>query len=392
MKTLMRTWAEVSLDHLEHNYRELRRHIPDGCRFLGVMKADAYGHGAVPLSHALSDLGAEYLAVSNLEEAVQIRRGGIRTPILILGYTPPEYADNMVFMDITQEVHSLEYARALDRQLSGTNYILNVHLKLDTGMTRIGFFAYDNPDTADELTEVTKLGHLHTEGIFMHFCVADSRRPEDEAFTRLQYGRFTAMLDELSARGIRPEIRHCCSSGATILYPELAMDMVRPGIATYGLNPSSDTAGILDLKPVMSVYTTIAQLRTVPADTSISYGRIYTTPSPRRVAVLPIGYADGLSRALSGKATFHLRGQDAPILGRICMDMCMVDVTDIPDAAVGDRLTLFGWDEDGSLLPCERLSDALGTISYEILCGINKRIPRIYLDGDRQSEILQYIV
>lgn len=392
MKTLMRTWAEVSLDNLEHNYREIRRHVTESCKFLGVMKADAYGHGAVPLSHALADLGAEYLAVSNLEEAVQIRRGGIRTPILILGYTPPEYADNMVFMDITQEVHSLEYARALDNQLSGTNYILNVHLKLDTGMTRIGFFAYDNDATLGELQEVCKLGHLHAEGVFMHFSVADSKKPEDAAYTKLQYARFTAMLDALAACGIRPEIRHCCSSGATILYPEYAMDMVRPGIATYGLNPSPDTEGVLELKPVMSVYTSIAQLRTVPADTSISYGRTYTTPSERRVAVLPIGYADGLSRALSGRATFRLHGKQAPILGRICMDMCMVDVTDIPDAAVGDRLTLFGWDEDGTLLPCERLSDPLGTISYEILCGISKRIPRIYLDGDRQSEILQYIV
>jgi len=392
MKTLKRTWAEVSLDNLEHNYRELRRHIPEHCRFLGVMKADAYGHGAVPLSHALTDLGAEYLAVSNLEEAVQIRRGSIRTPILILGYTPPDYADNMVFLDITQEVHSLEYARELDASLAGTNYILNVHLKLDTGMTRIGFFAYDNDAALGELLEVSRLQHLHIEGIFMHFCVADSLKPEDRQFTKLQFERFSAMLEKLAEHGVRPEIRHCCSSGATLLYPEYALDMVRPGIATYGMNPSADTAGILDLRPVMSVYTTIAQLRTVPANTSVSYGRTYTTPSERRVAVLPIGYADGLSRALSGRADFRLHGKTAPILGRICMDMCMVDVTGIPDVQVGDRLTLFGYDEDGTLLPCERLSDALGTISYETLCGISKRIPRIYLEGGRQSEILQYIV
>ena len=184
MKTLRRTWAEVSLDNLEHNYRAIKEHIPSGCRFLGVMKADAYGHGAVPLSHALCELGADYLAVSNLEEAVQLRRGGIRAPLLILGYTPAEFADTMVFMDITQEVHSLEYAKELDAALTGTNYILNVHLKLDTGMTRIGFFAYDHERTLPELLETCALAHLHVEGVFTHFCVADSKAPEDAAFTR----------------------------------------------------------------------------------------------------------------------------------------------------------------------------------------------------------------
>ena len=261
MKTLKRTWAEVSLDNLEHNYRAIKNHIPEGCRFLGVMKADAYGHGAVPLSHALCELGAEYLAVSNLEEAIQLRRGGVRAPMLILGYTPASFADTMVFMDITQEVHSLEYAKELDTALAGTNYILNVHLKLDTGMTRIGFFAYDHERTLPELLEVCGLPHLHVEGVFTHFCVADSKAPEDEAFTRTQYARFTAMLDALAAHGIRPELRHCASSGATILYPELALDMVRPGIATYGHAPSEDAEGIPDLRPLMTVRTTVAQLR-----------------------------------------------------------------------------------------------------------------------------------
>lgn len=392
MKTLKRTWAEISLDHLEHNYRVLRQNAPQNCRFLGVVKADAYGHGAVPVSHALTDFGADYLAVSNLEEAVQIRRGGIRTPILILGYTPPEFADNMVFLDITQEVHSLEYARDLDQALAGTNYILNVHLKLDTGMTRIGFIAYDNEKTIGELEEVSRLRHLHAEGIFMHFSVADSLEPDDAAYTKLQYSRFTSMLDELAARGIRPEIRHCCNSGAAILYPEYSMDMIRPGIATYGISPSPDCEGKLDLRPVMSVHTTIAQIRDIPAGTCISYGRTFVTDRPMRVAVLPIGYADGLSRALSGKVSFLLHGKQAKNVGRICMDMCMVDVSDIPQARVGDTVTLFGYDENGTQVSCQDYADQLGTISYELLCAINKRIPRIYLDGNRPSEILQYIV
>ena len=392
MKTLKRTWAEVSLDNLEHNYRAIKNHIPEGCRFLGVMKADAYGHGAVPLSHALCELGAEYLAVSNLEEAIQLRRGGVRAPMLILGYTPASFADTMVFMDITQEVHSLEYAKELDTALAGTNYILNVHLKLDTGMTRIGFFAYDHERTLPELLEVCGLPHLHVEGVFTHFCVADSKAPEDEAFTRTQYARFTAMLDALAAHGIRPELRHCASSGATILYPELALDMVRPGIATYGHAPSEDAEGILDLRPLMTVRTTVAQLREIPEGTSISYGRTYTAERDMRVAVLPIGYADGLLRGLSGKVSFRIRGRMARSVGRICMDMCMVDVSEIPGIRVGDEAALFGYDTDGTLLPCERIAQQAGTISYEILCGISKRIPRIYMQDGREQEILQYIV
>lgn len=390
--TLRRTWAEIDLDALAYNYRALRQRVGADVKFLGVVKADAYGHGAVPLSHALCELGAEYLAVSNLEEAIQLRRGGVRAPMLILGYTPASFADTMVFMDITQEVHSLEYAKELDTALAGTNYILNVHLKLDTGMTRIGFFAYGHERTLPELLEVCGLPHLHVEGVFTHFCVADSKAPEDEVFTRTQYARFTAMLDALAAHGIRPELRHCASSGATILYPELALDMVRPGIATYGHAPSEDAEGILNLRPLMTVRTTVAQLREIPAGTSISYGRTYTAERDMRVAVLPIGYADGLLRGLSGKVSFRIRGRMARSVGRICMDMCMVDVSEIPEIRVGDEAALFGYDTDGTLLPCERIAQQAGTISYEILCGISKRIPRIYMQDGREQEILQYIV
>ena len=392
MKTLKRTWADISLDDLEYNYHSIRARLPSGTRFLGAMKADAYGHGAVPVSRALADLGAEYLAVSNLEEAVQLRRGEIRLPILILGYTPPEYAENMIFLDITQEVHSLEYANELNAALAGTNYILNVHLKLDTGMTRIGFFAYDNEQTLDELKQVAALPHLRIEGVFMHFCVADSTAEEDVAFTRLQFRRFTDMLSAMEGAGIRPEIRHCCNSGATILYPEYALDMVRPGIITYGNAPSEELEGAISLRPMMSLHSMIAQVRTVPAGTDISYGRLYRTKEPTRVAVLPIGYADGLSRLLTGKASFYLRGTMVPVIGRICMDMCMLDVSAVPDAKPGDTVTIFGYDEDGTLVPCERLARAQGTINYELLCQISKRIPRICHRGDKTEQILQYIV
>lgn len=392
MKTLKRTWADISLDDLEYNYHSIRSRLPAGTRYLGVMKADAYGHGAVPVSRALADLGAEYLAVSNLEEAVQLRRGEIRLPILILGYTPPEYAENMIYLDITQEVHSLDYAKELNAALAGTNYILNVHLKLDTGMTRIGFFAYDNEQTLDELKQAAALPHLRIEGVFMHFCVADSTAEEDVTFTRLQFRRFTDMLSAMEGAGIRPEIRHCCNSGAAILYPEYALDMVRPGIITYGNAPSAELEGAISLRPMMSLHSMIAQVRTVPAGTDISYGRLYRTKEATRVAVLPIGYADGLSRLLTGKASFYLHGTMVPVIGRICMDMCMLDVSAVPDAKPGDVVTIFGYDEDGTLVPCERLASAQGTINYELLCQISKRIPRICHRGDKTEQILQYIV
>ena len=387
MKLLKRTWANVDLDALADNYRAIKAHIPQGCKFLGVMKADAYGHGAVPVSHALVELGADYLAVSNLEEAVQLRRGGIRAPILILGYTPASYAENMIYLDLTQEIHSLEYARQLNDALSGTNFILNTHLKLDTGMTRIGFTAYGKEEQLQELVQAAHLPHLHVEGAFMHFCAADSKVPEDVAYTKEQYSRFCHALEYLESKGIRPEVRHCCNSGATLLYPEYAMDMVRPGVMTYGLYPSEETRDILPLKPLLSLYTSVSQIRNIPAGTDISYGRTYTTPSDRTIAVLSVGYADGLLRKLSGKVQFLLRGKKVPVVGRICMDMCMVDVTDVPDVQVGDEVTIIG---DGQ--NCEVLADQLDTISYEVLCGINKRIPRIYLQNGKPSEVLQYIV
>lgn len=387
MKLLKRTWANVDMDALAHNYTQIRNYVGSGVKFLGVMKADAYGHGAVPVGQALVELGAEYLAVSNLEEAVQLRRGGIRVPILILGYTPPAYAENMIYLDLTQEVHSLEYARELDRALAGTNFVLNVHLKLDTGMTRIGFTAYGGEEVLQEMVLAAQLPHLKVEGVFTHFCVADSKKEEDMAYTAKQYSRFCTALSYLENCGVQTEIRHCCNSGGTVLHPEYALDMVRPGILTYGVCPSEDTEGILDLQPMLSLYTSVSQIRTIAPGTDVSYGRTYTTASERRLAVLAIGYADGLQRCLSGQVSFLIRGKRAPVVGRICMDMCMVDVTDIPEAAVGDEVTVIG-----SGIPCKEMADKLQTISYEVLCGINKRIPRIYYQNGKTSEILQYIV
>ena len=391
MKLLKRTWADVSLDNLAHNYRMLRSLVPSDCRFLGVVKADAYGHGALPISRRLAELGADYLAVSNIEEAVQLRRGGIRLPILILGYTPPYYAEDMADMGIRQEIHSMEYAVQLNHAMEGTGRRLKAHIKLDTGMSRLGFFAYENPDTLEQLRLISRLDNVLLEGIFTHFPAADSYDPADEAFTRLQFDRFTRMIDDLAALGIHFHLRHCCNSAATLLHPEFALDMIRPGIATYGISPSQEMEGRFDLRPMMSLKTTISQIRPFKPDVTVSYGRTYTTPAERTIAVAAIGYADGLSRSLSNDVCFLLRGKRVPVVGRICMDMCMIDVTEVPDAQVGDVVTVFGVDR-GVNLPLDDLARKMNTIPYEILCDINKRIPRIYLDGEQRLEILQYIV
>ena len=391
MKLLKRTWADISLDNLAHNYSVLRGNVPPSCKFLGVVKADAYGHGAIPVSRRLKELGAEYLAVSNFEEALQLRQADIRLPILILGYTPAIYAEDMADMGIRQEIHSLDYARQLSRHMEGTGKTLLTHLKLDTGMSRLGFFAYDNDLTFLQVQAVAALPNLRFEGVFTHFPVADSLSEGDRAFTREQYRRFTDMIAALKAVGVEFEIRHCCNSAGTILYPEFALDMIRPGIATYGISPSPELAGMVDLRPLMSLRTTISQIRDYSAGISVSYGRTYTTPEPRKIAVLCIGYADGLSRALSNRVSFLLRGKRVPQIGRICMDMCMIDITDVPDARVGDVVTVFGSDSEQTVT-VDSLAEQLGTIPYELLCDINKRTPRIYMDGSQRIEVLQYIV
>ena len=385
-----KTWVEVNLDLLAHNYQVIRQAIPETTRFLGVVKADAYGHGAVPVSLCLQELGTEFFAVSNLDEAIQLRRGGVERPILILGYTPPEFAIEMALLGITQEVHDLEYAKALSRSLP-VGQTLEVHIKLDTGMSRLGFFAYDRPETAQEIAQIAALPHLRLTGCLQHFAAADSRDPEDQAFTREQFARFQTMLTELRQLGVDPGLCHCANSGALIDYPEYAMDMVRPGIATYGLAPAPVLDGVLDLKPILSWKASIGQIRDFPAGVSISYARTFTTARPSRIAVLSVGYGDGLSRALSNGHELLLHGRRVPIVGRICMDMCMIDVTDVPQAAVGDEVTLIGRDGE-ECITAEAVASKLGTISYEVLCGISKRVPRLYLRDGQVSDELRYIV
>ena len=367
-----RTWAEISLGALEHNYRSLRAMLPEGCRLLGVVKANAYGHGAVAVGKKLAELGCEMLAVACLDEALQLRKAGIETPILILGITPPELAPQVVEYDITQAVFTMELARALSHAAARLGKTARVHVKLDTGMSRVGVLANEPERAAEQAAKLCALPNLEYEGIFTHFANSDG----DEAYTMLQFTRFLDTVSELEKTyGITFKIRHCANSAAALQYPCAYLDMVRPGIAMYGHYPDPSCRGLdgPGLVPVMSVYTRVAAVREVPAGTAVSYGCTNVVERDTRLAVLPIGYGDGFFRLLSNRFWVELNGKRAPIVGRICMDMCMVDVTDLPEVKTGDVATVFGTDK-----PLEDAADLVGTIQYELLCDVSPRVPRFY--------------
>ncbi len=370
-----RTWAEISLSNLEHNYRALRGMLPRGCRFVGVVKANAYGHGAIPVAKKLEELGADYLAVACLDEVVELRESGVKAPILILGPTPIEYADKLFRYDVTQSVQDLQSAKALSAAAVSAGKTLKIHIKADTGMSRLGFLC--NEDSVDfsveEIVQAISLPGLEAEGIFTHFANADG----DEEYSMRQLTRFLDAVDKLSKRGVEFKIRHCAASAAVLNYPCTHLDMVRPGIALYGHYPDPSCEGLdgPGLLPVMTLKTRIVAVRELSAETCISYGCTHTLARDSRVAVLPIGYADGLFRQLSNRMEVLINGQRLPVLGRICMDMCMVDVSDTPDICAGDVATVFG-----PALPLEEKADTVGTIQYEMLCAVSRRVPRVYID------------
>lgn len=371
--TKMRTWAEIDLAALEHNYRALRALAPQGCRFLGLCKADAYGHGALPVAKKLQELGADMLAVACVDEAAQLRRGGITLPILCLGKTPLELTPMLLEYDVTQAMEDLETGEALSQAAQAAGKKLTIHVKLDTGMSRLGFFWRQDTaqETADRIAKLCRLPGLEAEGMFTHFADADG----DEIYTMDQFTRFLDAKAALEQRGITFKICHCAASAAVLNYPCTHMDMVRPGVALYGYYPAPGMEGLdgPGLEPVMTVKSRIAAVRALPKGTCVSYGCTATLERDSRLAVVPIGYGDGYPRGLSNRMSMKIRGQECPVVGRICMDMCMVDVTDVPDAAAGDEAVIY----DGPLM--ERAAQLTDTIVYELMCHIAPRIPRVYL-------------
>jgi len=349
----------------------MRSQLPAGCRYLGVVKANAYGHGAVEVARRLESMGVTNLAVACYDEAKQLRDVGITAEILILGPSPACLAKELAQLgNVCQAVGSLRLAQALSQELDGTDLTLGIHLKLETGMGRTGF-SVNHPADLDDAVRAMSLPGLNPQGVFTHFCVSDE--PES-GFTDTQFQRFLNGVDTLEKNsGKKFAIRHCTNSGAMVNYPETYLDMVRPGIAQYGLYPGKEH-GTLELKPVMRLMTRVMELTDHDPGDTISYGRTYTCDTPRRFAVLPIGYADGLHRALSNQLEVVIRGHRVKQRGRICMDMCMVDVTDFPDVQVGDEVEIFGDTQSVDVL-----ADTIGTISYELLCAVAPRVPRVYL-------------
>ena len=367
-----RTWAEIDLNNLEHNYRALLGCAP-GSRFLGTVKANAYGHGAVPVARQRVELGADYLAVACLDEAAELRHAGITAPILILGYTVPELADEAVALGVTQTVFTPELARALSNAAGAAGKWAKIHLKADTGMSRLGVLGHQPEQAAAEIAALCDLPHLEPEGIFTHFANADG----SENYTMLQFARFLDVLAELEGKySLTFEIRHCAASAAVLNYPCTHMDMIRPGIALYGHYPAPSCEELdgPGLKPVMSLCSRVAAVRDFPENTPVSYGCTASFGcGGGRTAVLPIGYADGLHRMLSNEGSIWLDGQPRPIMGRVCMDMCMVGLDEAASVKPGDVAEVFG-----PHLPVEQQAGIAGTISYELLCAVAPRVPRIY--------------
>ncbi|MHB8065239.1 MAG: alanine racemase [Ruminiclostridium sp.] len=385
---LNRAWAEINLDNIAHNIREIRRITNKNVEIMGAVKADAYGHGVMEVAKTLLDNGATRLAVSMLDEAIQLRRNGISAPILILGYTDPVRANEIIENDVTQSVFSQELAQSLSEEAVKQSKKVKIHIKIDTGMSRIGFLP--GYSAVKNVIEINHLPNIIIEGLFTHFATADEK---DREFTLTQFERFMSICSELQRIGIHIPVKHCANSGGIIGYPEMHLDMVRPGIILYGMYPSEDVDKTrIDLKPAMTLKANVILVKDIEKNTSISYGRIFTTKETSRIATIPIGYADGYSRMLSNKGKVLIHEQYAPVVGRICMDQCMVDVTNLNcDVKVGDEVVLIGAQGD-NLITAEEVAQSIGMINYELVCNVGKRIPRAFIQDGKISKILNYLI
>ncbi|MGL4209653.1 MAG: alanine racemase [Candidatus Adiutrix sp.] len=360
-------WAEINQTAIKQNIQNIKTILSPHTKLCAVVKADGYGHGAVLIAKEAISAGAEYLAVAMASEAMVLRESGLTAPILMMGYSPPEYGEKLIEGNFTQSIFNLKQAQALNTVAQIRGQSAKVHLKIDTGMGRLGV----SPEKAANLAcEVAQLPNIELEGVFTHFATADMG---DKTLALKQFSAFEGAILEIEKKGLKIPLKHCANSAATLDLPQTHLDMVRCGIIIYGLWPSSETSRPILLQPAMSLKTIVTQLKNVPTGTSLSYGATYVTTSPARIATLNIGYADGWSRKLSGVASIVIRGQRAPLVGRICMDQCLADVSHIAGVAEGDEVLLFG----PPLLPVEEVASHLETINYEIVCMVGKRVPRI---------------
>ena len=369
VKVARATRAVVDLHAIGQNISGIRRRIGDGRRLMAVVKADGYGHGALQVSHAALSSGADCLAVAVPEEGFELRDAGIDCPILVFGLIQPSEAWKPVESGLEQTVCSAELLDALDQESRKLGVTTAVHIKVDTGMGRIGLAL---GDVVEFSRRVKDHPNLSLKGVYSHLSCADEK---DKDFTRIQIARFQELLGVLAGAGISIPLRHLANSAGVLDFPDAYFDIVRPGIMIYGLYPSADVSHSVELHPAMSFVTRICQLKDVPAGTPIGYGATFVTTGERtRIATIPVGYADGYRRLLSSKAEVLVKGKRVPLLGRVAMDMCMLDVTSVSDVRTGDDVVLFG-----KGLPVEEMASLVGTINYEIVTGIGKRVPRVYV-------------
>ncbi|WP_105615010.1 alanine racemase [Vallitalea okinawensis] len=374
MEEYYRVMAEVDLNAIAHNIDEIRRIIPRDTELMAVVKADAYGHGVFGICNTLLENCVDRLAVAILDEGVQLRKQGINLPILILGYTPEVFSDKIVEYDLIQTVFTYSMARSISEVAYKLGKKAKIHIKIDTGMGRIGFLC--NDQAINEIEQIYKLPHLDIEGMFTHFSKADE---EDKSFTVNQINQFNAFNQRLEERGIHIPIKHAANSAAILDVGDSHFNMVRAGIILYGLYPSEFTnKDLIRLQPAMTLKTHVIFIKDVDQGTPISYGGTYLTPCKKKIATIPVGYGDGYSRLLSSKGGVLVHNEFAPIIGRICMDQFMIDVTHIKDIKVGDEVVLFGRQGD-QMISFEDIASLMGTINYEVICMVGKRVPRGYL-------------
>ena len=380
MKKFERVKAVVSLDAIAHNFEEMKKNIADGTKIVAVIKADGYGHGAEAIARLIE--GYEYIwgfAAATAEEAIQLKDAGVKKPVLILGLVFEEYFQELIQKEVRMTVCDYDMAKALSEEAVRQGRQVHIHIGLDTGMSRIGFA--DKPESVEEIKRIAALSNIEIEGMFTHFARADET---DKSPAEDQLKRYLAFVELLEKAGVQIPLKHCSNSAGIIRMPEANLNMVRAGITIYGIYPSAEVErDIVKLLPAMELKSHVAFVKDLPAGTAISYGGTFASETDLRVATIPVGYADGYPRTLSNKGWVLIHGQKAPILGRICMDQFMVDVTKIPEADMGDEVTLIG--KDGKeFISMETFGDLSGRFSYEFVCEISKRVPRVYIREGRE--------
>ena len=385
MTTDLRAWAEIDLDAIGHNTSEIKKKLSKGTYLMGVVKANAYGHGVRQTAKVLLENGADQLAVAFADEAVELRKAGFDVPILVLGNSPDSDIKKLIDFNIMPTVSDYSFAERLSRACNG-NKTVKVHIKLDTGMSRIGFLAEDM-DTVDEILKISNLPHIQIEGMFSHFAVADD---DADDFTRMQFDRFMAVAKGLEEKGLKIPFKHICNSAGLLKFPEMHLDMVRAGIILYGIYPSADfDKSMIDLKPSMAFKSRVSHIKVLDKGASLSYGRTYTLNQSAKIATVSVGYADGYMRSLSNKAVVYVDGCEVKQTGRICMDQCMIDVTAVNNINVGDEVILFG---GSGKISAENTAELIDTIGYELVCAVGRRVPRIYIRDGEVTEVTKYLL